>query len=239
MTSIETCKTVADISPSAIVSFSMGKDSIGAFIQMKRFWDIKDIEFVFMYMVPDLEFQNEALDYYENVFGKHIVRMPNPSFYNQLVGHMYQSPSNLDLIYDVEVRRDNPDGWLYNLEYDDVFLGAKTDLGINEDTFVGVGVRQNDSIMRRTSIQRWGAINHKRKQFFPVWDWNQKTLIDEIRDSGIKLPIDYKIWGRSFDGFDFRFLDGLKKNFPSDYEKVRDYFPLIELEFKRYEKFGL
>lgn len=234
-TSVETCKTVSDLSPSAILSFSMGKDSIGAYIQMERHFE--NIEFVFLYMVPDLEFQNIALDYYEQKFGKHIVRLPNPSLYKQLYNHMYQHPGNLDLIHDVEARPDNPNGWLFNVQYDDLFLGAKIDLGMSEDTFVGVGVRATDSLMRRSSIKRYGAINHNRKQFFPVWDWNQETLVKEIRQSGIKLPVDYRIWGRSFDGFDYRFLKGLKENFPRDYEKVREWFPLVDLEFLRYQTF--
>lgn len=236
MTSIETCKTVADLSPSAILSFSMGKDSIGAYIQMQRYFE--DVEFVFLYMVPDLEFQNEALSYYESKFGKPIKRMPHPSIYRQLYNHMCQHPSNLDLIYDVEMRPDNPNGWLFKVEYDDVFLGAKIDFEMDEDTFVGVGVRATDSLMRRSSIKKYGAINHKRKQFFPVWDWNQETLVKEIRQSGIKLPVDYRIWGRSFDGWDYRFLKGLKDNFPRDYEKCKEWFPLMELEFLRYQTFA-
>lgn len=236
MTSIETCKTVADISPSAILSFSMGKDSIGAYIHMQRYFE--NVEFVFLYMIPDLEFQNIALDYYEHKLGKHVVRFPHPSLYRQLYGHMYQHPRNLDIIYDFEVRKDNPEGWLYKVTYDDIFNAAKIHLGMPDNTFVGTGVRSDDSVMRRSTISKYGAINYNRKQFFPVHDWSTKHLIEEIRQSGIKLPIDYKIWGRSFDGFDYRFLKGLKDNFPRDYEKVMEFFPLVDLEFLRYKTFA-
>ena len=53
--------------------------------------------------------------------------------------------------------------------------------------------------------------------------------------AGLPLPIDYEVWGRSFDGFDVGFLAGLRKHFPADYRKVVDAFPLLECEFYRKE----
>ncbi len=226
-TSEELCQKIAKESDTAICSFSMGKDSIGAAIQMRRHFN--RVEYVFMYMVPGLEFQEAYLSYYEGVFGRKIKRMPNPSIYRQLNALMYQHPANVDIVDSAN---------LYEGEYDEVFAAAKHDYGIDENTFVGVGVRASDSLARRTAVKQTGGVNLKRKQFFPIFDWTAQMLVSEIRASGIKLPIDYKIWGRSFDGFDHRFLKPLKDNFPKDYEKIRDFFPLIDLEIKRYERFG-
>lgn len=226
-TSEELCQQIALENGTAICSFSMGKDSIGAAIQMQRYFE--RVEYVFLYMVPGLEFQEQALSYYEAKFGKKIKRMPNPSFYRQMNALMYQPPMNVDILDDLN---------LYEATYDEVFAAAKHDFKIQDSTFVGVGVRAPDSLARRTTIKQTGGVNRKRKQFFPVFDWNAQRLASEIRQSGIKLPIDYKIWGRSFDGFDHRFLKPLKDNFPKDYEKVREFFPLIALELKRYEKYG-
>lgn len=226
-TSEELCQKIAAENPVAICSFSMGKDSIGAAIQMQRYFE--RVEYVFMYMIPDLEFQETALAYYERVFGKPIKRMPNPSIYRQLNSLMYQHPGNVDTIFEKN---------LYEGDYDEIFAACKHDYKIQDDVFVGVGVRASDSLARRTAVKQTGGVNLKRKQFFPVFDWNMARLVSEIRQSGIKLPIDYKIWGRSFDGFDHRFLKPLKDNFPKDYEKIREFFPLVDLEIKRYEKFG-
>lgn len=225
--SVELCKKVAETSPKAICSFSMGKDSIGAAIQMRRYFS--GVDYVFLYMVPDLEFQEIALQYYEAKFSAKIKRMPNPSIYRQLNSLMYQHPGNVDAIFDAN---------LYEGDYDEVFSASKIDLKLPESSFVGVGVRSADSMARRTSIKATGGINLKRKQFFPVHDWNMAKLVSEIKQSGIKLPVDYKIWGRTFDGFDHRFLKPLKDNFPRDFEKIMDFFPLINIELKRYEKFG-
>lgn len=225
-TSENLCVEIASETNSAICSFSMGKDSIGTAIQMQRYFE--RVEYVFMYMIPDLEFQEMHLAYYEKVFGSKIKRMPNPSIYRQINALMYQCPGNIDTIFDKN---------LFEGDYDDIFAAAKHDFGMEDGTFVGVGVRASDSLARRTAVKATGGINRKRKQFFPIFDWNVERLVKEIRQSGIKLPIDYKIWGRSFDGFDYRFLKPLKNNFPKDYEKIREFFPLVDLELKRYEKF--
>lgn len=221
------CKKLATENDSVICSFSMGKDSIGAAIQMQRHFE--RVEYVFMYMVPNLEFQEIGLAYYEGVFGKKIKRMPNPSLYRQLNALMYQHPGNVDTVFSKN---------LFECKYDDIFAAAKHDYGLPEETFVGVGVRASDSLARRTSVMQTGGVYLNRKQFFPVFDWNISRLVSEIRQAGIKLPVDYKIWGRTFDGFDHRFLKPLKDNFPNDYEKIREFFPLIDLELKRYGTFG-
>ena len=54
-----------------------------------------------------------------------------------------------------------------------------------------------------------------------------------INENNCKVPIDYKIFGRSFDGLVYRFMLPLKKYFPNDYAKIKEYFPLIDLEIER------
>jgi hypothetical protein len=42
-----------------------------------------------------------------------------------------------------------------------------------------------------------------------------------LKHHNLHLPIDYRIFGRSFDGLDLRFLLPLKKHLPRDYKRVR------------------
>ena len=55
-------------------------------------------------------------------------------------------------------------------------------------------------------------------------------------DNDVKLPIDYEMFGKSFDGLDYRFLKPIKERFPEDYAKIKEFFPLIDLEILRYDK---
>ena len=225
-TSEELCRRVAEKSNGvAICSFSMGKDSIAAYIQMRKYFD--RVIPVFYYLVPGLQFQQKSLEYYQNEVFKdeRIIQVPSPAIYRQLAYYMYQHPGAVDAIHDADI---------YIPHYDELFMIVKAGLCLPGETYTGVGVRMTDSLNRRFSIKRYGAENSKRSQFYPVFDWNNETLISEIRQSGIKLPVDYRIWGRSFDGFHYKFLKPLKDNFPDDYERVKALYPFIDLELLRY-----
>jgi hypothetical protein len=89
--------------------------------------------------------------------------------------------------------------------------------------------------VRSTTIKRHGPINRKRRTWFPIYDWSNQRTFDEIQASGIKLPPDYHLWGRSLDGFHHRFLAALREFYPDDFERIKAVFPLIEVEFKRLE----
>ncbi|MDR1582912.1 MAG: hypothetical protein LBS55_06570 [Prevotellaceae bacterium] len=229
-TSEQLCERIARDKKDVICSFSMGKDSIATYIQLKRHFE--RVHNVFYFMIPNLKFQRESLDYYEQKFGEKITVIPSPHWYTHLYKLMYQSPDRITAI----------DNWIYDNKlyiptYDQLFSAVKSALGLSQDTYVGTGVRMNDSLTRRLTIKKYGAENKKRKQFFPVFDWNIEKVKNEIRDSKIKLPVDYKIWGRTFDGLEMAFLKGLKDNFPQDYETVKFWFPFVEMDFLRFRDF--
>jgi len=60
-------------------------------------------------------------------------------------------------------------------------------------------------------------------------------LLDTIRAANIRLPVDYRWFGRTLDGLDYRFLAPLKAHAPRDYARVLEFFPLAELELFRME----
>ena len=82
MSLLDAIKTQAQITDKVLVSFSMGKDSIVTLdLCMKYF---KTVQPFFMYLVPDLKFQEEALAKYERHYGVDIIRVPhfeNADFY--------------------------------------------------------------------------------------------------------------------------------------------------------------
>jgi hypothetical protein len=88
---------------------------------------------------------------------------------------------------------------------------------------------------RMAGVKRHGPINRGAQTYMPIHDWRKARLREELIKSGIKLPIDYVMFGRSFDGLDLRFLVPLKKHRPADYKRVLEWFPLCEAEVYRYE----
>ena len=92
--------------------------------------------------------------------------------------------------------------------------------------------------MRRSAVNQYGPINWKRNTFWPVWDMYKDELISLIEASQVRLPIDYKLFGRSFDGIDYRFTKPIRDNLPEDYQRILDWFPLAHLDIYRYERNG-
>ena len=220
----ELCEYVAGISDTVILSFSLGKDSIGAWFRLKQYF--KKIHLVYFYLVPDLEFVNRSIKYYEACFETEIALLPSPSLYRMLNNLVFQAPENCHLIEEAE---------LEEFDYDWILERWKRDIGLDEATFVAHGTRANDSIMRRTALNKWGSLNPKRRTFLPIYDWNKERLRQCLRDNHITLPVDYEMFGRSFDGIDYRFLQPIKDKFPRDYARILEFFPLAELELKRRE----
>ena len=94
-----------------------------------------------------------------------------------------------------------------------------------------------DSPYRRIGIKTHGAVNHNAKRFYPVYDWKKDDIIRAIDEAGVKLPVDYRMFGRTFDGTDYRFLKPLKEWYPEDYKKVLEWYPFAELEIARRDGF--
>lgn len=205
-----------------ILSFSCGKDAVAAWVQLRK--DFDRILPVYLYLVPGLSFVERSLTYYESAFGCKIVRMPQPALYRMLNGHVFAPPSSRKAIRKLR---------LPNFDHDDVFRVVREDHPEFADSYVAVGVRALDSLSRRATVKRYGPVNHRRRQFFPVYDWSKQDVMDAVRDAGLRLAEDYRVWGRSFDGLHYPFLRPLKEHYPDDYEKVRELFPLCDLELLR------
>lgn len=210
-----------------LLSFSCGKDSIGAYVQIREHF--RRIVPFYCYLIPDLQFVNESLEYYESVMGCHIVRLPHPSLYRMLNNLVFQPPERCAVIEAMN---------LPNFEYQDVYRILREDYDLPAESYVAVGVRAVDSPMRWRAIQQHGPENAKNQTFFPCYDWRIDQLEEAIAKSGIKLPIDYEWFGRSFDGIDSRFLGVLKERSPADYRRVLEWFPLADMETSRQEMRG-
>jgi len=95
--------------------------------------------------------------------------------------------------------------------YDDVRIALCEDYGLTPETYYATGVRAPDSPMRMTAISKYGTITHSKYKFHAVWDWKKGKLLAELRANKVPLPIDYKLFSRSWDGMDLRFIWNIRK----------------------------
>lgn len=224
---IEVMQSIAAESDTVLLAFSCGKDSIAAWLGMRPHF--KKIIPFYMYLVPGLEFVERSLVYYEQFFGCHIHRLPHPSLYRMLSSLVFQPPQNAKIIEAAGLGAftyDQMRGWLCD------------DLGLPTDTFYASGVRAADSPNRRMAMKTHGPINRNRHLFYPIWDMRKDELVELLRQHSIKMPEDYRYFGRSFDGIDHRFLRPIKDHFPDDYQRILEVFPLAELILFRAECSG-
>ncbi|WDH77911.1 hypothetical protein PTQ19_10295 [Microbacterium esteraromaticum] len=211
-----------------LVAFSGGKDAIATELALQD----AGIETVLahLYYIPGrtpgrtLDFVEQGLTDLEKALGKPIHRYPHPSFYRWLNNFVFQPPERCEVIE--AARLPIPD-------YATMWTFIREDLGLAPDTWIADGVRASDSIVRRASFTRHGIMKPKDRKVSAVADWLKGEVLDRIAAANINLPVDYELFGRSFDGIDLRFLKPISERFPDDFARILDWFPLADLELFR------
>jgi len=211
-----------------IVSFSGGKDSLATWLEVRDHFE-RIIPF-YLYLIPDLEFIEDNLQYYERRIGCHIIRLPQPKSYDIIDGLLYQPPN--------EERHALMKSWaLPHFDHTDVHKEVCECAGVDwEKTYTAIGLKYADSIQRRTSLAKNGLVTHSRQKYYPIAHYTKDDVLRKIAGAGWKLPSDYGYFKDSFDGLQVRYLLPIKKHFPRDFAKICELFPLVELELYRYER---
>jgi hypothetical protein len=194
-----------------------------------------DMTPIFFYSIPGLEFIAESIAYYEKVLfgGKRILQFPEAAFYKWLNSGLFQTPNTFEVIKAANLRTPTHGEWWSACDE-----WARIDSGVADTSLTAVGIRADDSPMRRVNVAKNGPIRRGVRNWLPVWDYSMAQVTDTIRKSGVSLPIDYKLFGRSFSGgLDVRYMVPLKQHLPHDYEKVLRWFPLVEAQVWKYERY--
>ena len=212
------------------VAFSGGKDCIAATLALMETGI--DVRPAHLYLIPGKEpmtalgFVEDSLNRLEDQLGVEIRRYPHPSFYRWMNNLLFQTPDRAEIVGAANFTIPT---------YEDMWGAIKKDLELSSDTWVADGVRAADSLVRRASIKKHGAMKPGSRKVSPVYDWLQGSVYDYIKLHDIDLPIDYDLFDRSFDGLDYRFTKPIKDKLPDDYEQIKQWFPLIDLEILRNE----
>ena len=227
------CAWVRERTDHVLVGFSAGKDSIATWHRLREYWPAANLHPYHLYVHPDLQFVERSLRYYEEEFGRPIVRLPHRSVFRFLNDGVFQTPANLPVIWGAG---------LLDLSYSDIYDLMAADLGLeDEQPWVAHGVRSADSPMRRMLLQKHGPWRPTERVFYPIHDWyvrydparpetEGRNIADCLRATGTKLPVDYRLYGRSFDGLDHRFTAPMREVYPEDYERLQSLYPLVGLD---------
>lgn len=209
-----------------LLAFSRGKDSIAAWLLLREA-GFRVVPF-HMEIVPRLPFVQRSLAWFERYFDTPIVRVLHPNFLHWFRTMSFQGPGRCGLISALDET-----GLLRVPSYTAINRAVARDAGLPEDTWVAMGTRAQDSLRRRVTLRRYGPLSPRQRTFWAIFDMTTPEQIALLRQHGIRLPIDYALFGRSFDGIDWRFLKPIHDHLPADYAVIRYWFPLVHYEFIR------
>lgn len=226
-TSEQVCQQLADEGRPVVLAFSRGKDSLCAWQTMVDHGI--DVRPFHMHAPPGLKFIDDSLKTFEDHFQTRIRRYVHPGMYLRLQERGWQPPHRLDAFDRLPIAA---------ISFEDVNAMAIDDEGLPDDTWVADGVRAADSSLRRLAFKRHGVIRHTNSgahKASVVWDWRISHIRDCIRANKLPQAIDYEWFDRSWDGFDYRFLEPLSRHAPDDLKVILDWFPLADMELYRHD----
>jgi len=208
------------------LGFSTGKDSLACALILQEL-NVKFIPF-FFYHIPDLQFVERNIKMYEDKLGVEVVRMPHPMLYDYIRHQDFQPPQMIDYLGSIDFPK---------MTFPDLVNIHMQSIGYEYQVYDVVGMRAAESFNRRKVFEKMGSgIDRKNDKIYPIWNWNNEDIKKYVASKGFELTQDYDIWRRSFDGLKYQFLFGVKKRYPEDWQTIKEYFPLIELELFRYEQ---
>lgn len=205
------------------LSFSCGKDSVASWLYLRE-RGIR-VHPYFFDLCPGLPMTEEALQYYEDFFETKITVIAHPKLFPWIVDGLHQPQHRMEAIAKVGLPR-------YTTE--DVMAAVSDEIG-NPHIWHAVGVRANDSMNRRAAYAKTQGVIESRRAFWPIAEMRIAELETILKQHNCKLPRDYHLFGRSFDGLHIGYIKPIAEQSPKDWEVLKFWFPLIETEIKRYE----
>lgn len=217
---------LADEKRPVILNFSRGKDSIAVWIELQR----RNIETIAIHKstVPGLKFMQDDLKRYEEYFGQKIIDLPSDGFYRRLANNTWQTPERCAILEAANLPTPTREEW------DEMIRDEYAE----PDTWILDGVRATDSATRRMAMQRYGPIKDRTRRMSPIWDFGIADVRRVIAERGITLSPEYDWFKRSIDGIGYAYVSKLKEHRPEDYETIKFWFPLIDMEIMRYDEGG-
>lgn len=202
-----------------LLSFSCGKDS-SVLLDLAIKANLNIIP-VFYYIIPELSYNEQILQWFEVNRNIKIHRMESA---------IYSRMKNADILCINKVwkqKANNVNPFKYN---------EKLAMTLFNYDYNMLGIKRNDSPVRRNNISKYGWFQEKAKKIYPIFDWSDRDCWMYIKHFNIPINKCYKWFGRSQDVVNFDHIYPLKKESPQDYEKFCGEFPLIIPMVWLYEK---
>lgn len=219
--------------PRPLVSFSLGVDSLAMYLRLKEsgLWDMSQAVLYYMYFLPHLPLVDDYIDYFEAREGIKLVQVPGPFFLLRAANWQHMPPHRVEaLVANQKTKYGIPE-----MKNDEIEYFVKKACGFSDDDYTCVGIKGGDSAMRRMALRKTNGINENKKKVYPIGDFENRDVYEIIKRHGLKVPVDYRLFGISFENIEYRFLKPISEQCPETYKKILEWFPLMPMSLSRYE----
>ena len=199
-----------------VLHFSCGADSVACFLRLREY-GISVIP-VYKYFIKDLPMVKNYIDWFEKKFDVHVYQFPHTLFSEMLDNALYQYPVKARERFRNRIGTALQD---HTKERFDQFL-ADT---LGGDAIFHLGLRYTDGIRRYHHLMKHGCSYGNK--FYPIVSFQVKDIQGILDRHGCLLPIEYSLWGLSFEKPRAWNINLIKQNCPETYRQICEVFPLI------------
>lgn len=205
-------KTQREVTDSVLVGFSGGKDSVVTLDLCMRYFE--RVQPFFLYLCPNLEFQERTLRWYEQRYETEIIRLPHFEASNFMRYGTFRNPDPTVPIVGVRETYD--------------YLRDRTGIW-----WIAAGERAADSIVRNAMIKSTGSVDARRGRLYPLAYWRKNEVIQYIKRRRLYLSQDNRGLGFSFRSLSGAELLYVKRHYPQDYERISRLYPFCGAAVER------
>lgn len=209
-------KDLREITRQVIAFVSGGKDSIANLLLLRDHGF--EVYPIFLYVVPNVRFQNDYHAMLERKLGIEIHRMVHPA-----------------ATLDMEMGRFmTPVKGMKELKFVEVESAARAMSGFE---WITGGEKKLDSLQRRGMLSECGGINHSRRRAFPLSEWNDSDVYAYMKRARLSVPAEYAMFGASWGGsMRPAYLWQIAHHYPEDFEEIKKVYPLAETAVIRHQQ---
>jgi hypothetical protein len=198
-----------------VLHFSTGADAVASYLKLKEH-GIKPI-LVYHYFIKDLPMVKNYLDYFEKKFNEYVYQFPSTLWAERIDNALYQPPIRARARFRNNIAKYELDKFTKEM-FDRIIADT-----LGGDVVFHLGLRYTDGIRRYSHLTKHGASFGNK--FYPIASFQIKDIQDILIKNDCLLPIEYRLWGISFESPRAWNINLIKENCPETYKRITKIFP--------------
>jgi hypothetical protein len=203
-----------------VLHFSTGADAVASYLKLKEH-DIHPI-LVYHYFLKDLPMVKNYIDYFQRKFNERIYQFPSTLWAERIDNVLYQPPVWAREKFGHHIAHYELDKFTKDM-FDKLIADT-----LGGDVVFHLGLRYTDGIRRYQHLTRHGASFGDK--FYPIASFQIKDIQAILEKHDCLLPIEYRLWGISFESPRAWNMNLIKEHCPETYRQILGTFPLAGAE---------